>query len=244
MASIPLALQLYSVRDHMDKDPANTLKRLRAMGYTHVECAGYYGLTPTQYRSILDDAGLRAVSAHVGYSEVVEHPQDVIAAAKEIGFAFVVMPYMGDNYEDRARCLDASGAMLRAAGIRLCYHNHDHELLRGDGLPPMNTILETASPENLAVELDTAWATLAGENAPAYIRHLGSRCPLLHIKDYARNETGFRFVPVGEGTMDFASLLTAGKEVGVQWYVIEQDEWGGEDSLDCAERSLRNAEKF
>src|SRR4051812_44139805 len=64
-----VGIQLYSVRDDMKKDPMATLKQLRAMGYTHVEHANYinrklYGWTPTEFRKVLDDLGLKMPSGH------------------------------------------------------------------------------------------------------------------------------------------------------------------------------------
>ena len=61
----PLAVQLWSFRNDFRKDVPGTLKRVRELGFTQVELAGYYGLTATQFRAELDRAGLRAVSMHI-----------------------------------------------------------------------------------------------------------------------------------------------------------------------------------
>lgn len=244
MSSLPIALQVYSIRDHMEKDPGGVMKKLRAMGYAHIETAGFYGLTPEAYKALLDEAGLTAISAHVGYEEVTQRPQDVIAAMKTLGSRFAVMPYMEDRYTERAQELDAAGVKLRAAGIQLCYHNHAHEFIATDGARPMDVILANSAPENLAAEIDVAWASAGGEDPAAYVRALGARCPMLHIKDYQRKENGFEMVPLGDGCMDFAPVLAAGREIGVQWYIIEQDNWGAADSLECAERNLKSLSKM
>ncbi len=64
-----VGIQLYSVRDDMGKDPLGTLKQLAAMGYKHVEHANYvnrkfYGYTPTEFKKILDDLGMKMPSGH------------------------------------------------------------------------------------------------------------------------------------------------------------------------------------
>ena len=45
MKDFKIALQLYSVRDHMEKDMDATLKAVKEMGYDYVEFAGYFDKT-------------------------------------------------------------------------------------------------------------------------------------------------------------------------------------------------------
>ena len=41
-SDVYLAIQLYTVRSEMDKDPAGTLRKLAEMGYRYVEHANYH----------------------------------------------------------------------------------------------------------------------------------------------------------------------------------------------------------
>src|SRR5690242_812923 len=64
-----LGLQLYSVRDDMQKDPSGTLKKLSAIGYKYVEHANYvnrkfYGYTPEDFKKVLADLNLDMISGH------------------------------------------------------------------------------------------------------------------------------------------------------------------------------------
>ena len=64
-----VGLQLYSVRDEMQKDPLGTLKQLAAMGYVYLEHANYvdrkfYGYAAPEFKKVLDDLGMKMVSGH------------------------------------------------------------------------------------------------------------------------------------------------------------------------------------
>src|SRR5215471_15733982 len=63
----PLGLQLYSLRDMFATNVPGALDTVKKFGFTDVELAGTYGLTPEQFRAQLDAHGLRAVSGHFPY---------------------------------------------------------------------------------------------------------------------------------------------------------------------------------
>ena len=60
-SSIPVGLELYSVRDALQKDPEGTVRAVAQMGYQAVEFyAPYFDWTapkPKQMRKLMDDAG-------------------------------------------------------------------------------------------------------------------------------------------------------------------------------------------
>ena len=65
-----LAIQLYSVREDMKKDPSGTLKKLADIGYKYVEHADYqdrkfYGYPPAEFKRLLADYGMQMPSGHV-----------------------------------------------------------------------------------------------------------------------------------------------------------------------------------
>ncbi len=62
-----VGLQLYGVRDEMDRDMEATLKAVSEMGYDGVEFAGFFGRTEEEVRAMLEKYSLEPVSAHQGY---------------------------------------------------------------------------------------------------------------------------------------------------------------------------------
>lgn len=89
-----LALQLYTLRDLLEKDFAGTLRKVADIGYQAVELHTYGGLTPVQLRNLLDDLGLQAVSAHVALTRIESELGNVLEEAKTIGFQYIVVPWL------------------------------------------------------------------------------------------------------------------------------------------------------
>ncbi|MFA6242087.1 MAG: sugar phosphate isomerase/epimerase [Candidatus Hydrogenedentales bacterium] len=239
MATLPFALQLYTVRDHMDTDIPGTLKRVKEIGYDNVELAGLGPYTAEEYSYFLADAGLTAISAHFGFNEVVHETAMVAEAGDALGLAFIVMPWLGgelcpdmDAWVANIAALDQSGASLREMGITLCYHNHAHEFERINGKCIFDQIFDTASPENLSAELDTYWAKFGGADPVSTIKKYTGRCPLIHVKDMEAEEPR-SFTELGRGIMDWKSIFAAARHADVRWYIVEQDVCKG-DSLESA----------
>ena len=236
MASIPFALQLYTVRDHMEKDAAATLKRVKEIGYDHVELAGTAGRTPKEFKAMLDNAGLTPVSSHYGMENLAGGVDEAVREAEVFGIPYLVVPWVkadtAAGWLAIAAQLDEAGAALRNHGIQLCYHNHAHEFERYDGELAFTLLMTGSKPEHLAAEIDTYWVRFGGEDPVATINQYAGRCPLLHIKDMAADEAR-SFAEVGRGVIDWKPIFAAGYKAGVEWFIAEQDVCPG-DSLECA----------
>ncbi|MGB9810100.1 MAG: sugar phosphate isomerase/epimerase, partial [Caldanaerobacter sp.] len=63
---VPVALQLYTLREETQKDFIGTLEKVAEMGYEGVEFAGYGGLKASELKKVLDRTGLKAAGSHVG----------------------------------------------------------------------------------------------------------------------------------------------------------------------------------
>ncbi len=242
MQDYPYALQLYSVRDHCERNPEAGLRRVKESGYDYVELAGLYGLDASDYKALLDAVGLTPISKHVGYEIIAADIEEVQRQARILGVSYVVVPWLGvETCPDRehwllaAQQMNSAGAKLRESGIHLCYHNHAHEFARIDGNLIFDLIFENSDAENLSIELDTCWAHAGGMDVPALLaRHVG-RVPLAHIKD-CKPLTGPEsvvFTELGRGVMDWDTVLPAAKAAGAQWFIVEQDESEG-DSMESA----------
>ena len=92
--SLPIAVQVYSVRDDANADLYATLKKIKAMGYDGVEFAGLYGNKPADIKAWCAEIGLVPVSAHVPYVDMLKDPIGVLAAYAEIGCKYVAVPYL------------------------------------------------------------------------------------------------------------------------------------------------------
>lgn len=264
MKKLPIALQLYSVRDELEKDFYGTLQKVKAMGYDGVEFAGLYGNTPEQVRAWCEELGLAAVSAHVPFVDMMANP-DLLADYKAIGCQYVAIPYLTEEYRPGAAKFDEvlSGAKLlgekaNALGMRLLYHNHDFEFVKVDGRYALDVLYDTVPASLLATELDTCWVKVGGADPVAYINKYAGRAPVVHLKDFVGGKTenmyaligidnggasadakAFEFRPTGYGVQDFYSILNAAEAAGTQWVIVEQDMPSmGRTPRECAALSI------
>lgn len=246
---IPVALQLYTVREEAAKDWLGTLRRVAAMGYPAVELAGTGGLSAQDLRKALDDLGLRCSGSHIGLGELEGDLQGVLDYNLAIGNRYVVVPALPGNlrrseaaYRDAARRLNAIGAACRERGLTLAYHNHNFEFQRFGGRLALDILYDETDPALVKGELDVFWVVHAGADPVAWLRDHPGRCPLVHLKDMAPGPER-TFAEVGEGIIDFQPIFAAAKATGAEWYVVEQDTCR-RPSLESAELSLRHLQEW
>ncbi len=265
MKKFPVALQLYSVRDDLEKDFIGTLKQVKALGYDGVEFAGLYGHTPAQVKAMCQEAGLIALSAHVPFVDLMADIPGMVAAYKEIGCQYVAIPYLTEEYRPGKDKFDevlqgakAIGQEAGKQGLVLLYHNHDFEFEKIGGEYALDLLYRVVPKELLQTEIDTCWVNVAGENPAAYIRKYAGRAPVVHLKDFympgekpehmysliglkeekQAEEEAFGFRPVGKGMQDFPSILQACEDAGAEWVVVEQDAPAlGLSAMECAKVS-------
>lgn len=265
MKTVPVALQLYTVRDQMARSVADTLRAVKAAGYDHVEPAGLFGLSGDDFRAALDDAGLRAVSAHVALAEFGSDPAATVAVYKKLGCKYLVVPYLPEEmrygtprFAQVLQSIEAIGRACADAGMQLLYHNHDFEFTKmDDGRYVLDYMYDTIAPEYLATELDVCWVRVGGEDPADYLKKYADRAPVVHLKDYigeksahmyeligirpeadkAEEKSTFEFRPVGAGVQDFPAILAAVRNTNAEYVVVEQDETYAQPSLEAARQS-------
>ena len=238
---LPFGIQLYSVRDHLADDPAGTLHKLKEIGYDYVELFGVGPEQAGQWKHMLNDADVQAVAAHVDYEIVVGNTEAAVDMAKTVGFEDIIVPWVkvdtAKEWVHAALQMDEAGVQIREQGLRLGYHNHDHEFVPLGETTPFDMIFEYAKPDHLFLELDVRWAGEEGGDVAAIIYKFGARCRFLHLKERPKEGQG-QFTEVGNGAIDWEPIFEAARKAGVQWYIVEQDESEG-DSLESAAISAR-----
>ncbi|GEO24273.1 sugar phosphate isomerase [Alicyclobacillus acidoterrestris] len=242
MAVANLALQLYTLRDLLEKDFAGTLRKVADIGYQAVELHTYGGFTPVQLRNLLDDLGLQAVSAHVALARIESELGNVVEEAKTIGFQYIVVPWLPperrqtkEDYEKLIATLAHAGDELAQAGLQLVYHNHDFEFTKFDGEFMLDTLFAKTDAKRVQAELDLYWIHRAGADPVAYINKYAGRLDLLHMKDASAADGSF--AEVGQGVLDWDKIIAAAKDAGVKWYIVEQDVCKT-DALACIQTSF------
>lgn len=258
--ALPIALQIYSVRDELAKDFYGTLKKVKEMGYDGVELAGLDGRDPVEVKKMLEELGLQMISSHVPVAEMLE--EGGIERYKAAGCKYIAIPWMAhgannEELEDNLKLIRKLADAVKAQGMTLLYHNHDFEFKTVDGKAALDIIYDTVPAELLQTELDTCWVKFAGADPISYLKKYAGRAPLVHLKDFFKEEgdnavpyeligtdtsekqkSTFEFRPVGYGIQDMPAILAASKAAGADWVVVEQDESVGRSTLEAAKLSI------
>jgi len=237
-----ISLQLWSVRDVTEKDFAGAIRAVAGMGYAGVELAGYGNLDALQAAAAVREAGLAVSGMHVTIDRLRGELSQVAEEAALFAAKDVICPFIEPTaVATRVQCeafgeeLNRIGAELAKRGLRFGYHNHGHEIALVEGRSVFEWVLNAAEPRYLAAELDVYWVHSAGRKPADFLRRLGGRVPLIHLKD---GHDGGRQCELGRGAVDFGAVFTAAEEIGAtEWYVVEQEEWD-ESSLSSARLSL------
>lgn len=226
MDQLPVALQLYTVRDQTARDFVGTLRQIAAIGYAGVEFAGFGGLPAQELRDLLAEIGLQSVSAHLGLGELQDDRLDAsIAYCRAIGCSALVLPYLDaqqraqENLPQLAASLNAIGERCAQAGFTFAYHNHDFEFTMVHGQTWLNTLFEATDPALVKCELDVYWSAFAGHDPLALLQCLGERVALIHCKDMAEDRS---MTEVGQGVLDMQGIINFACDHQL-WAIVEHD---------------------
>lgn len=247
MAKPLVGIQLYTLRDQTEIDFLGTIRKVAEMGYEAIEFAGFFNAKAEDVVKVIQDTGLKAPSAHVSlqWSESEDDMWNDFAKqlefAKKIGLQYIVTPWspMPENpsMEDVDRLVNVlkrASEMTRAAGMRHGYHNHDFELKLVDGVPLIDRVLEQLTPEELIAEFDLGWVHMGGGKPVEYVTRYAGRVPLAHFKDFSKNRMD---TEVGAGNVNFQPVLAVAEEVGIEYFIVEQEQFQ-QSSLESAKISL------
>ena len=248
---LPIALQMYTVRDDAARDFAGTLAQVAKIGYVGVELAGLQGLSAPAVRTLLDDNGLFAVGTHTGIDAILDNIGQVIDENLALGSRYVTVPYLGDDrrksledYQKLGATFTEVAAKLKESNLGFCYHNHAFEFDKfGGDTYAFDALFAAGDPNLVKVEMDTFWVKKAGEDPAAYLKKYAGRVPLIHIKDMTAGENP-TFAEVGEGTMDFDAIFAAAGIAGGEYYIVEQDQCKNHPPLTSVEISFKNLQKM
>ncbi|HZR65380.1 MAG TPA: sugar phosphate isomerase/epimerase [Terriglobales bacterium] len=231
-----IGLELYTVRDALDKDFEGTIARVAKVGYKEVELAQFFAHLPEfnpsakRARAILDANGLVSPSSHIPYSAISkENLPKVIEASKILGHSYIVNPSIdravlkqADGWKRAAEAFNHAGEQTKKAGIKFAYHNHVEEFKPlPDGKLPYDVLLAETDPKLVGMEMDLGWAHEAGADPLAYFAKYPGRFPLVHIKDFTKDRV---MTDVGKGEIDWKAILAKSELAGIKHYYVEFDD--------------------
>ncbi|CAN5702664.1 sugar phosphate isomerase/epimerase [soil metagenome] len=237
-------LQLYSLRDDLPKDPKGVLKQVSTFGYKQVE--GYEGpmgmfwnMKHTEFKKYMDDLGMNMVSSHCDWQKDLEAKA---AQAGEIGMKYLICPYLGtqdniDAFKAFAAKFNEAGEICKKHGLRFAYHNHDYSFKPVNGQLPQDVLIAETDANLVDFEMDMYWVVDAGVDPVVYLEKHKDRFKLCHVKDrlkVADPNAGNNSCTLGEGSIDYPSILKKAKDNGVSYFIVEQELYNNTTPLKSA----------
>ena len=247
-----IAAQLYTVRDFTKTETgiAETMKKVRQLGYEAVQCSALGPISPAALKNIVDGEGINIIATHTDYARMRDEPQSVIDEhqlwrCKHAAIGGLPGEYRtAEGYARFAKEASEVAACLAEGGITFSYHNHSFELERFNGRTGLEILYAESDPNYFKSELDTYWIQHGGGDPAAWIRELKGRADIIHLKDMAMQGSTQRYAEVGEGNLNWSAILTACIYAGVGWYIIEQDTCYERDPFESLGISLRNLKEM
>ena len=241
--NLPLAIQLYSVRNQLPTDYEGTLKQIAALGYREVEAAGFYNHSVSQIQQAMQQAGLHCVSAHYSYNDLHGQVDQIIDFIKEIGGQYIICSSAGHHggqgptftlaeWRWNAGEFNKFGKKIGAAGLKFGYHNHTMEFRKENGVVPYDELMRLTDPEYVTMEMDLGWVTVGGGNPIELLHRYPTRISMLHVKDFKpfTAPAAIGNFPtaraLGQGTIDYRPIFAAAAQTGhIRHCFVEQEEY-------------------
>jgi len=224
----PIGLQLYTVRDLMQKDVKYTLQQVAGVGYREVEFAGLFDKSAKTVAKWLGENKLTSPSSHVPLDRLKNSLQAVVDECQTLGNGIIVCPWIDESMRKSADDWHRIGAdfntvaeRLQRTGLRFAYHNHDFEFKKlPSGEMGYDILLKECDPKLVKMEMDLYWITKGGQDPLAYFAKWPGRFPLVHVKDMSGSG---EIVDVGKGTIDWNRIFAKRREAGVEHFFVEND---------------------
>lgn len=267
-----LGIQLYTVRDNMEKDPQSTLEHLAKMGYTHVEHAGYkdrnfYGYPVKTAKQFLEDTGLKMLSGHsfLGAKQWDKSKNDftdewkyTIEDAAAVGMKYVISPGLdedlcktADDFKWYMQLFNKTGELCKKSGITFAYHNENYEFNHKlDNTLLYDLLLKSTDQSLVAQQIDIGNMYEPGGRALSYLKSYSGRFISMHVKDEIKKTTKdhdnstYESTVLGKGVIGVKSVVDFALKSGTAYFIIEQESYQGKTPLDCSEEDLKVMKKW
>ena len=259
-----IGVQLYSVRDAMQKNPLDTLKKISEIGYQEVEPASYvnqkiYGYTASEFRKILDDLGLSMPTSHTGFkkahwdktqNEITDEYKKTIEDALITGQKLMIVPSFDwdkkniDEVKKGIEAFNRMGEIASKSGLRIGFHNHHQEFEEKyeDGYL-YDFMLKEWDSNYIVQQLDIANMSVAGVDPIVFLRKYPKHFESINVKDFDPKTK--LSTHLGEGSLKMEEILTfAKKNTSIQYWVIEQEDYGSKTPLESVDFDLYRFKRY
>lgn len=214
------------------------------MGFSCVQLSGIGDFKADRVKEILDSNGLKAVCTHRPPQNYLENIEKEIEFHKTLGCDICgigAMPGLNatrENIKSFAEKFIPVSERLKREGLVFAYHNHAFEFAKINGVYGFDILRETMKDSGMKYIVDVYWLAVAGIDPARFIKERKNDIACLHFKDLTVIDNAPAFAVVGEGNLDWGGIISACREAGITYALIEQDDCRDEDPFDCLERSF------
>jgi sugar phosphate isomerase/epimerase len=250
---LPIAAQLYSVRDDCRKDFDSALEQIAKMGFAGVEFAGYYNYQgkPEELRKRLEQLNLKVAGTHIRTGDFrAEVIQNTIDFHQTIGCSFLIVP--GDpaftdpeKSKALAETYNKTAAILKPLGMACGFHNHTAEFKK-DGDKTYWDLFAERTTEDVILQQDCGWTAAAGFDPAAYVRKYPGRTRTVHFKPTVVGQDPGKKAFLGQDSVNWSAVYEECASVGgTEWIVIEQETYpDNRPAMECTAESLAGLKKI
>lgn len=266
-----LGIQLYTVRNDMKNDPADTLKKLAAIGYKYVEHAGYedrkfYGYTIPEFKKLLKDSNLKMESGHSflgskqwnnSSNDFTDEWKHTIKDAAAVGMKYLISPGVDeslcknrDDFNHYIQMFNKTGELCKSAGIHFAFHNEGYEFNHSiDGTEIYDLILQNTDKNLVAQQIDIGNMYEPGGRAMNYLKKYPGRFLLMHVKDEMKKDHGgngnvYESTLLGKGVLPIKEIIDYARKTGTKYFIIEQEEYQDKTPMECARQDFEKMKNW
>lgn len=254
-----VGLNLFSIKNLLttEEDFFNTVKSLKEMGYSYMQFSGAEFI-PDRIKRISERLEMPVCLTHVPMDRIINDTDKLMEehslfGCKNIGLGMMPFEVVADEkqFKETVALLNDAGKRMAAKGFKFFYHHHHFEFFKHNGQTAFDYMIENAPYINFTV--DTYWLQFGGVDVKETLRKLKGRIECAHLKDYqiVYTEGGQprpfapEFAPIGDGVMDFPSIIEVMKDSGVKYFLVEQDNASRlPDTLAQVQRSIEYLKKL
>lgn len=250
--TLPISIQLYSVRDDCARDFDAALAQLAKMSFAGVEFAGYhkYDGKPKELRQKLDDLNLKGPATHI---RLASFQGDALKRTIEfhqiLGCKFLIVPGDKDFTDPEkskalAETFNETAAILKPLGMYCGYHNHVGEFKK-DGNKTYWDLFAERTSQDVVLQQDCGWTATAGLNPVDLIKRYPGRTKITHFKPAVVGDDKTKKAILGQDSVDWSAVLAACiKFGGTEWITLEQETYpDGKSPMECTALSLAGLKK-
>lgn len=236
-----IGIQLWTLRDTLPKDVKGVLTQVGKAGFCEVETFGYsvdkgfFGTSVRDFKSILDDNGLKATSNHFDFNSMIKDSSTdlvkyYVETANQLGSEYVTVPYIvselrgttGDAYKKLALQINNVGELCKEGGLKLAYHNHDFEFTKFGSTNGYEILLKETDKNLVDFEMDLYWVVRSGNDPLQLFKKYPGRFKMWHVKDMDKVNPDWN-AEIGTGTIDFKSIFAQAKLAGMKRFFLEHE---------------------